>query len=299
MSAKTRLWLFPTAILFAWLSWVIAVILHGNGANVTSFFGVTKTDYKIAAEFGDAFGSLSSLMAALAAAGAWHAVAQTRIQAFESTFYSLLAHHNQIVGATDIQAKRRVENVGEKSELVNGEKYVGRDAYKRLLRNLRLAVAGQKHSDPKIRAIEGYKSFYNKYQDDLAHYFRTIYHIMRYIDNSSVPDKNFYARVVRAQLSNSEQILLMYNCSVGKGRAKFRDLVERYALLHNMSVDQNEKHWEITVIKPSIRANAFREDETEQWPEPADLALDEAPKSIQRTYKEHRCWFCWKNDEFN
>lgn len=271
MGRVQKVWAFPIAIIGLWLTWFVSVLLHGDGFNIISSIGLSDADYERAAQFGDAFGSLSSLMAALAAAGAWFAVSQTRIQAFESTFYSLLAHHNQIVLSTDIQGKKRVKKKDGKSTVINTDKFFGRDAFKRMLRSLRLAVAGVKRDTLEEKIIAGYRSFHDKYTDDLAHYFRTLYHMIRFIDESSVANKALYAKIVRAQLSDSEQILLMYNCSVGKGRQKFKSLVEKYSLLHNVSFNQNKDHWENTILRKCFESNAFRDEDTEAWPTSLDL----------------------------
>lgn len=280
MIRPKQFWLFPAAIILLWVFWVLGVLLHGNGGNIAYELGFEKYDYKAAGEFGDAFGALSSFMASLAAAGAWIAVNQTRKQAFESTFYSLLAHHNQIISTTDIQAKRRVKEPNKKSKLVNTDKHVGRDAFNRLLRNLRLTVAGMRRSTEEERVLEGYKRFHNKYTNDLAHYFRTLYHIIKFIDDSSISNKSLYAKIVRAQLSDSEQTLLMYNCSVGKGRQKFKALVEKYSLLHNLSFHETEDHWENQVLRPSFKRTAFRDEDSEKWPTVKDLLSDKKLSTI-------------------
>ena len=220
----TRRWRLPLLILGLWFGWLVAVLLHGNGANVAVKLELSKFDYRSAAEFGEAFGSLSSFMAALAAAGAWYAVGQARRQAFETTFYNLMDHLNQIVTETDIQGKRSVRDELGNTRKENTQLYRGRDAFQRMVRNARLSIAGTKNESEIDRVVRGWQSFHNKYKNDLAHYFRTLYHIMNFIDQSKIEGAAMYAKILRAELSDSEQILLMYNCSVGKGRAKFKHL---------------------------------------------------------------------------
>jgi hypothetical protein len=75
------------------------------------------------------------------------------------------------------------------------------------------------------------------YENDLNHYFRFMYHMVNYVDTSKMQDKYFYVRILRSNLSESELILLALNCAYGEGREKFKKLVEKYALLHNLSRD--------------------------------------------------------------
>ena len=228
------------AIVAIWVLWLVGVVLHGNGVNILTPLGVSSS-YKRAAEFGDAFGPLSSLMAALAAVGAWFAFKQSQEQAFESTFYSLLAHHNSIVASVDILQKKREKLPDESTELKTGDNYQGRDAFRRMLRLLRSTIAGMKNVDELARVSEGYKRFHERYEDELAHYFRTIYYIVLFIHRSKIKDKDLYIKILRAQLSNSEQILLLYNVSVGFGYWKFKELVENYS---RAVFDRSESAWD-------------------------------------------------------
>jgi len=79
-----------------------------------------------------------------------------------------------------------------------------------------------------------YASFYNKNQAEIGHYFRHLYHIIKFVKHSQVPDKRQYTSLVRAQLSSYEQVFLFYNCLSKQGIEKFKPLVEEFSLLENM-----------------------------------------------------------------
>lgn len=82
---------------------------------------------------------------------------------------------------------------------------------------------------------ETYFYFYEKRQDKLAHYFQTLYNIIKYVnDADSGIDKKKYINLVRAQLSVYELGLLFYNCLTELGRDKFMPLLEEYSLFKNM-----------------------------------------------------------------
>jgi hypothetical protein len=98
-----RFW--PWIFLAGWLLWVAGVWIHGVKPDLLG----RAFDFEKAGQFGDAFGPLSALMSALAAVGAWFALKQSREQAFETTFYSLLEHHNSIVAATEFKTTKQTE----------------------------------------------------------------------------------------------------------------------------------------------------------------------------------------------
>jgi hypothetical protein len=250
---------------------LVGVVLHGNGLDVLGFLGIEHNSYEKAGQFGDSFGPLSSLMAALAAVGAWLAFQQSKEQAFETTFYSLLSHHNSIVNSIDILQQTRVKDDAGVSKLVTGDTFQGRDAFRRMLRILRSTVAGLKYEDELEKVSEGYRRFYFRYEDQLAHYFRTIYHIVSFVDSSNVRHKGLYIKILRAQLSNSEQILLLYNVTVGFGFGKFRFLAERHSLFHNMRLSGISGLWESKTLKPILDDLAFRQGDADPWPSVSGL----------------------------
>jgi hypothetical protein len=80
----------------------------------------------------------------------------------------------------------------------------------------------------------GYSVFYKSNMSDLSHYFRTIYHIFKFIDASEIDNKVRYTSLVRSQLSSYEQILIFYNCLHTNGLEKFKPLLEKYRVFKNI-----------------------------------------------------------------
>ncbi|MEJ6023939.1 putative phage abortive infection protein [Ramlibacter sp. PS4R-6] len=75
----------------------------------------------------------------------------------------------------------------------------------------------------------------------LAHYFRNLYHVLRFVDDAAElepHEKKTYARMVRAQLSNEELVAVLYNAlargSSEFGYPKMLALVRKYDLLQNV-----------------------------------------------------------------
>lgn len=78
---------------------------------------------------------------------------------------------------------------------------------------------------------------YGMAPDLLGHYFRSLYHIIKYVHECCPKDKKRYTSIVRAHLSSHEQALLFYNGLCGYGCEKFKPHIEDYALLENMGTN--------------------------------------------------------------
>ena len=99
-----------------------------------------------------------------------------------------------------------------------------------------------------------YEQFFAHYQPYVGHYFRHLYNVVKFVHEHEFFDqkeckekeckeKKRYTNFIRAQLSSDELGVLFYNCLSNRG-AKFKDLVEKYALLEDMNfvVLLNQKH---------------------------------------------------------
>lgn len=142
-------------------------------------------------------------------------------QQFDNTFFNLLNLYQEVVKTLHIDSlglsigKAFFEEKRKKfyEEFVFHENYT---------KNRRSA---------KIKYIE----FYASTKEQTANYFRTIYRIFRYIGNSNIPekDKMDYAKIVRAQLSESELFFIYYNSFTEYG-TKFRKLINDFDILKHL-----------------------------------------------------------------
>ena len=232
--------------------WIGGVVIQGLAAGHHWIFA--NVDFELAGAFGDSFGGLSAFMATAAAIGAWQAVryqreelesARSREQEldrisskrdFETTFFNMLNLLRSVVNEV------RFENNS------GSDIFQGREGLYRILAQTRQRVV-----DQTLDWEDSFEKSYNRHRDDLAHYFRLLYHIVLFIEDSSVENKKTYIRILRATLSNSEIVLLGLNCMFGGGRIKFKPLVEKYALLHNISARDARD----TLISKSFDASAF------------------------------------------
>lgn len=95
-----------------------------------------------------------------------------------------------------------------------------------------------------------YKAFYEPRQELLGHYFRIMYHIVKFVDSSSVlqtyEEKRRYVSLLRAQLSAHELLLLFYN-GISTKAIKFKPLIEKYGLLEHLDrrllLDESHSHF--------------------------------------------------------
>lgn len=145
-------------------------------------------------------------------------------QSFESTFFKMLDTHSGIVESVDLSD-------------ANGNITKGRDCftifYKRLDKKYKtrmLLVA----KDTNFQILESaYKEFWLEHQHELGHYFRFLYNIVRFIKETDY-QSGLYIRLIRAQLSDQELLLIFYNCIASNHGERFKPLVEEFALLDNM-----------------------------------------------------------------
>lgn len=192
--------------------------------------------------FGDLFGASNALFSGLAFAGVALALylqsKQNRIgevQQFESTFFLMVSLHQQILQDMDIHLKSK--------KILRGRRCF-RFLYKEYIREYE-KVFKHTSADELGLISETYFDFYEKRQDKLAHYFQTLYNIIKYVNESdSEIDKKKYINLIRAQLSVYELGLIFYNCLAELGREKFKPLIEEYSLFKNMpkSILYTEHH---------------------------------------------------------
>lgn len=144
-----------------------------------------------------------------------------RQQRFENTFFQMLSLHNEIVRSVEIGS--------------GSKQLTGRSAFELLRSDFITNGDGKYLKDAGIDRInEIYLKFHQKNQHRIGHYFRNLYTIIKFVDESDVESKKLYTNIVRAQLSSYELFFLFYNCLSEMGKEKFKRLVEEYALLKNL-----------------------------------------------------------------
>jgi hypothetical protein len=140
------------------------------------------------------------------------------VQRFENTFFQMVNLHNQIVSSMHVG--------GQNAK-------TGKNAFYFLYRTLKSTVYGSNIKELR----ENYEEYYNTYENQLGHYFRNLYRIIKFIDETSIlryEDKKTYIGIIKAQLSSSELALLLYN-GLSVNGTKFLPLMHEYNLLDNLN----------------------------------------------------------------
>jgi hypothetical protein len=117
-----------------------------------------------------------------------------------------------------------------------------KDAFRIMYENLKGNYGFEKG---KSSTIEGkisvaFTKLYGEYGYLLGHYYRNLYRIVKNIsdiDETKIIgfDKKYYAKLVRAQLSEYEIILLFYNCIWVNDEDEFKTLIENYEFLEGIN----------------------------------------------------------------
>lgn len=108
------------------------------------------------------------------------------------------------------------------------------------------------HKELLAEVAKKYEEFYKDHQQNLGHYFRYVYNIIKYIlDTSnrlSREDQKRYLGILQSQLSNDEMGLIFYNVlskhgRSSKGEYKFLRLLDDHGLLENMDGQSLKEEW--------------------------------------------------------
>ena len=151
-------------------------------------------------------------------------------QNFEAAFFQLLSLQNQI--AEQLQFHRPSHSrIGEL------EVFHGRECF--------LALHGElerrfQYLDNKDRGSVCciYEEIYKKHQVNLGHYFRNLYHVLKFVTTRQLTGTNQrqYTSLVRAQLSAYELTMLFYNGLSRRGEG-MKPLIEKFGLLEHLELD--------------------------------------------------------------
>ena len=161
---------------------------------------------------------------------------------FENNLFELLHFHQDITNELLLKCNVHSNNYQNNIRTVEEK---GRDVFQLLYED---AIVDNKYGGIKNIIQISSNTWKTKYLNCpigfLDHYFRLLYRILKYIDDSSknIPemtkDKRYeYTCIVRATLSQYELILLFYNCLSTNGNKKFKPLIEKYAIFNNLRVE--------------------------------------------------------------
>ena len=221
---EPKLWM-GLLIVAAWTAAVFAAVRYWPA----------ELTFEKTGQFGDSFGVVSAVMSAIAAIYALKAFNQAKAEAQqmaasqrtrddELTVFRMLEARREIIASFKFSDAQGLAAIQAFAEDVRNE--------------TRLLFMGG-NWDQWLPGI--YKT---KFEDNaiqhLWHYFRFTYHLVRFIDERFTdPETAYrYVRMLRAELSDAEQQAIALNglyFGTKPEDRRFRPLIEKYALLHNLS----------------------------------------------------------------
>lgn len=140
---------------------------------------------------------------------------------FNSVFFGLLRH-----------LQKEIEDL---NTIGNGGQYTNKDYFETLRRELQEQFLHQdKYNKNVSQAICDYINLYVK-NPRLASYFRLLYRICELTDKAQIEDnkKKEYVKILRAQLTGSELLLLRYSAQTCEGE-NFKYYINKYNLLKHL-----------------------------------------------------------------
>lgn len=172
------------------------------------------------------------------------ALAGTRDQTVNAAFFEMVTLHNQIVAGITFKQQTGGGMAGIEPSYTT---YEGRKA----LQFLYKVVFLPKYNDEtKINDQRGpnkmglpqfdrwiFDNINEDFADDLGHYFRNLYRILKFVNESGLDEKGkrTLSGILRAQLSNSELGLIFYNGKSRLGEERLKPLIEEFSMLQNMT----------------------------------------------------------------
>jgi hypothetical protein len=225
--------------------------------------------------FGDMFGAINAFFTGLAFFG----VAITiylqmkenerskqafQLSQFESTFFNLVSILHQVIASSKKLKKVDGETISiegshyfhyafsqfieqyskdvllKKNDLFG--RYLGEEIAKGTDHDLALKNYQPDLNKIKPWLIEAYETFYESHEENLGHYYRFVYNIIKHIkdmfpNDRSIQDK--YIGLLQAQMSNDELGLLFYNCLSkhglnSNGKSLFKEWLDSHNFFENI-----------------------------------------------------------------
>ena len=173
-----------------------------------------------------------------------HQEAKQDRQQFETAFFSLLSQQRNIL-----------QNLEGEFQVKKGlplEKVIGYQFLSRLRLDLSLRLLDLNY-EPKLLNTSNtsntnllkiqvnciYQELFQGYADQLGHYFRHLYHLLKFVDESELFDKKKYMDLIQSQMSSDELYLTAINGISNYGRKRMLPLLNNYSFLENLIIDDD------------------------------------------------------------
>ena len=161
---------------------------------------------------------------------------QAESQQFEQTFFHLLDNFRVL--------RQQLNNKKERTE---GLAYI--QSVRALIEKDIDKICKEEGAFDDLNVVETRKKIGDTYMtafqaesDQLGHYFRSLYHLLKYIKEHCPKEDNkkMYFDLVQAQMNTDEQYLTCINVISNLGWRKLRPLLNDSSFLENLAIDENE-----------------------------------------------------------
>jgi hypothetical protein len=160
-------------------------------------------------------------------------------QNVENTFFNLIELHNNI--CKELTLAHLIDNRMDKHHGALAEEHSdftntlakGREVF---------TIIKEKFDEDGFPTSDDMKNKYDEFQKSrnniVSHYFRNLYQILKFVDESNIDNSNKkkYIRIIRSQLSTDELTILYFNClSPLVDNGQFLELVRKHAILEHIN----------------------------------------------------------------
>lgn len=121
-----------------------------------------------------------------------------RLQAFESTFFSMVTMHNENLKGLDLDETEK-------------ERYYGRSIFRIIHRRLKDSYTNCDDTDEMRKIKDAYGKFYKKNHRFIGHYLQTLNQIFTFIMLGDVSNLEKYWKFIKAQLNEYELAIIFYH----------------------------------------------------------------------------------------
>jgi len=239
LKMKKNRWIFRLILIGAFGVLLICAIL---GVYLFRFHDALSSDHELFAAFGDYVGGTAgpvlSFLALIAILITIHVQLEELHESREQLRKSAEALEAQRAAMQDqLFDSAYFEQLRLLNDIINAMRLFARQSNERAGRACFVYFEQKLHEQYQQARGKGYASayliVYRAYEAHLGHYFRTLYNIVRFVDEKGPDKRLFYVRLLRAQLSDSELAIIFYNGLSEDGK-NFKPLIEKYALLDNL-----------------------------------------------------------------
>jgi hypothetical protein len=246
-SNRALLWAIGIAVLFAGVL-IATYFLHFRSLAVANDLPPysLSSDHTVWGTFGDYIGGVigtsCNLLGVLLLYLTFRAqMANSNLQQFETTFFNLLANQRDIVKGLSGEVNFFNINMYEwQLDLFTSDNYIEKaaDELEMLYMNSAKVAHDKTMLLPEDEIIieidEKYQLFLRGKEAELDHYFRHLYHIVKYTDEAAIINKRKYVDIIQAQMSDKELYLAFYNGIALHGRKRFLPLMNKYDFIENV-----------------------------------------------------------------